>query len=90
MQEKLEKVFFNHKNIFFSQYVRTILVTKYHSSLSSVPFWIQNPNTVSIAYFIVQQNLQSSHLPDAGLIAVTNQLHYILCCVKLDYSVFTV
>ena len=63
-----------------------ILAIVSHSSLSSVPFWIQNPNTVSIAYFIVQQNLQSSHLPDA----VTNQLHYILRCVKLDYSVFTV
>ena len=38
----------------------------------------------------MEQNLQSSHLPDAGLIAVTNQLHYILRCVKLDYSVVLV
>ena len=33
LQPRISKVFLDHENIFFSQQVRTILVTKYHFSI---------------------------------------------------------
>ena len=58
LQPRISKVFLDHQNIFFSQQVKTILVTKYHLQLSKcveslfVAFYLHVGRS---AFYLVQQ-----------------------------------